>query len=48
MNVPPTVFRAAPTARTLRAAYHCDQAITLGKLPWVEAGHPAEHTFTQP
>jgi mannan endo-1,4-beta-mannosidase len=36
------------TARTIRAAYHCDQAITLNKLPWVEAGHPADHSFTQP
>ncbi|HXR46832.1 MAG TPA: glycosyl hydrolase [Candidatus Limnocylindrales bacterium] len=36
------------TARTIRAACHCDQAITLNKLPWVEAGHPADHSFTQP
>ena len=37
-----------PTARGIRAAYNCDQAITLNKLPWVEAGHPADHSFTQP
>ncbi len=36
------------TARTIRAAYNCDQAITWNKLPWVEAGHPADHSFTQP
>lgn len=36
------------TARTIRAAYNCDQAITLNKLPWVEAGHPADHSFTKP
>jgi mannan endo-1,4-beta-mannosidase len=35
-------------AREIRAAYNCDQVITFDKLPWVEAGHPADHTFTQP
>ncbi|HUA37746.1 MAG TPA: glycosyl hydrolase [Candidatus Sulfopaludibacter sp.] len=36
------------TARGIRAAYNCDRAITLNKLPWVEAGHPADHSFTPP
>ena len=36
------------TARGIRATYNCDQAITLNKLPWVEAGHPADHSFTRP
>jgi mannan endo-1,4-beta-mannosidase len=36
------------TARGIRAAYSCDQAITLDKLPWVKAGHPGDHSFTQP
>jgi mannan endo-1,4-beta-mannosidase len=35
-------------AREIRAAYNCYQVITFDKLPWVEAGHPADHTFTQP
>jgi mannan endo-1,4-beta-mannosidase len=36
------------TARGIRATYNCDQAITLNQLPWVEAGHPADHSFTRP
>jgi len=36
------------TARGMRATYNCDQAITLSKLPWVEAGHPADHSFSHP
>ncbi len=36
------------TAQTIHAAYNCDSAINLDQLPWVKAGHPAEHTFTQP
>jgi len=36
------------TAQTVHAAYNCASAITLDKLPWVEAGHSAQHTFTQP
>ena len=36
------------TAKGIRATYNCDQAITLNQLPWVEAGHPADHSFTRP
>ncbi|HVU26824.1 MAG TPA: glycosyl hydrolase [Verrucomicrobiae bacterium] len=34
--------------QAIRATYNCDQALTLEKLPWVKAGHPADHSFTQP
>ncbi|HVU08869.1 MAG TPA: glycosyl hydrolase [Verrucomicrobiae bacterium] len=34
--------------QAIRATYNCDQAVTLEKLPWVEAGHPADHSFTPP
>jgi mannan endo-1,4-beta-mannosidase len=36
------------TARGIRVTYNCDQAITLDQLPWVKAGHPADHAFSQP
>jgi len=38
----------SPTAHTIRAAYNSDLAVSLDQLPWVKAGHPADHSFTQP